>query len=101
MSCRPITSKQSLASLKEIVFCSGFVVGFLVSGASDFGFVFVVGLLVGGVGDGPLPPGCITRVASQAVSVADFLAAVVFNPSNIRPATSFCFASAVVHLTCL
>ena len=99
MSCKPITSKQSLASLKEIVFSSGFVVGFLVGGA--FGFVFVVGLLVGGVGDGLLPPGCITGVASQAVSVVDFLAAVIFNPSNIRPATSFCFASAVVHSTCL
>ncbi len=83
MSCKPITSKQSLASLKEIVFSSGFVVGFLVGGACGIGFVFVVGLLVGGVGDGPLPPGCIIGVASQAVSVADFLAAVVFNPSNI------------------
>ena len=101
MSCRPITSKQSLASLKEIVFSSGFVVGFLVGGASGFGFVLVVGLLVVGVGDGPLPPGCITGVASQAVSVVDFFAAVVFNPSNIRPDTSFCFASAVVHSTCL
>ena len=101
MLCRPITSKQSLASLKEIDFCFVFVVGFLVGGVGDFCFVFVVGLLVGGVGDGPLPPGCIAGVASQVVSVVDFLAAVIFNPSNIRPATSFCFASAVVHSTCL
>ena len=87
--------------MKEIVFCFVLVVGILVGGVGGFCFGFVLGLLVGGVGDGPLPPGCNTGVASQAVSVVDFFAAVVFNPSNICPDTSFCFASAVVHSTCL
>ena len=97
MSCRPITSKQSLASLKEIDFAFIFVVLGCLATRTLF---TAVGILVGGVGDGPLPPGCDTGVASHAASV-DFFAAIVFNPSIICPDTSFCFASATVHAVCL
>ena len=48
------------------------------------------GFVAGGLGDGPLPPGWVPGVASQALSAA-FLASITFNPSNICADTSFCF----------
>ena len=45
------------------------------------------GLVAGGIGDGPLPPGWVPGVASQALSSA-FLDSITFNPSSIHAATS-------------
>jgi len=40
------------------------------------------GVVAGGAGDGPLPPGWVPGAASQALS-ASFLDLITFKPSNI------------------
>ena len=106
MCLRPIALKQLLASLKDIDF--GLV------GPSFFpfcmedlwgGLIVIVlpeagGFVAGVDGDGPLPPGWVPGVASQALS-AVFLALITFKPSSIRAATSFCFVSVTVQAMCL
>ena len=106
MWLRPIASKQSLASLNDIVFgLFGPVLFSLCIEDSWGGLIAIVLLAAGGfvagvVGDRPLPPGWVPGVASQALSAAAF-ALITFNPSNICADTFFCFVSATVQVMCL